>query len=89
MWEGNSAQKADFSRSQRIQWRGEVEGELNGRIVDKYAAAQAAELIAWSALCAHKDAKMAAEVPFVKPNGADARAGGDDLSYVPHPLTRI
>ena len=43
----------------QIDARGEVEGELDGRIVDKYAAAQAAELIAWSALCAHKDAQKA------------------------------
>jgi citrate lyase subunit beta/citryl-CoA lyase len=39
--------------------RGEVEGELDGRIVDKYEAARAAELIAWSELCAQKDAQKA------------------------------
>jgi citrate lyase subunit beta/citryl-CoA lyase len=39
--------------------RGEVEGELNGRIVDQYEAARAAELIEWSELCAQKDAHKA------------------------------
>jgi citrate lyase subunit beta/citryl-CoA lyase len=38
---------------------GEVEGELDGRLVDKYAAARAAGLLEWSALCAHKDAQKA------------------------------
>jgi citrate lyase subunit beta/citryl-CoA lyase len=39
--------------------RGEVEGELDGRIIDKYEAARAAELIEWSELCAQKDARKA------------------------------
>jgi len=39
--------------------QGEVEGELDGRVVDKYAAARATELLEWSALCAHKDAHKA------------------------------
>lgn len=39
--------------------RGEVEGELDGRLVDKYEAARAAELIEWSELCAQKDARKA------------------------------
>lgn len=39
--------------------RGEVEGEIDGRIVDKYEAARAAELIEWSELCAQKDAHKA------------------------------
>jgi len=39
--------------------RGEVEGELDGRLVDKYEAARAAELLEWSALCAQKDAHKA------------------------------
>lgn len=39
--------------------RGEVEGELDGRLVDKYEAARAAELLEWSALCAHQDAHKA------------------------------
>jgi citrate lyase subunit beta/citryl-CoA lyase len=39
--------------------RGEVEGELDGRVVDKYEAARAAELIAWSESCAQKDAYKA------------------------------
>ena len=38
-----------------------VEGELDGRIVDKYEAARAAELLEWSALCAQKDAHKARE----------------------------
>lgn len=39
--------------------RGEVEGELDGRMIDKYEAARAAELIEWSELCAQKDARKA------------------------------
>ena len=39
--------------------RGEVEGELDGRTVDQYEAARAAELIEWSDLCAQKDALKA------------------------------
>lgn len=39
--------------------RGEVEGELDGRIVDKYEAARATELVAWSESCAQKDAHKA------------------------------
>src|SRR5499427_488989 len=39
--------------------QGEVEGELDGRLVDKYEAARAAELLEWSALCAQKDAYKA------------------------------
>ena len=35
--------------------QGEVEGELDGRVVDKYEAARAAELLEWSALCTQKD----------------------------------
>ena len=42
-----------------IDERGEVEGELNGRIVDTYEAARAAELLEWSELCAQKDAHKA------------------------------
>jgi citrate lyase subunit beta/citryl-CoA lyase len=38
---------------------GEVESEFDGRIVDKYEAARAAELIEWSELCAQKDAQKA------------------------------
>ena len=39
--------------------QGDVEGELDGRIVDKYEAARAAELIEWAELCAQKDARKA------------------------------
>jgi len=39
--------------------RGEVEGEVDGRLVDKYEAARAAELLEWSELCARKDALKA------------------------------
>lgn len=39
--------------------RGEVEGELDGRLVDQYEAARAADLLEWSALCAQKDAHKA------------------------------
>ena len=35
------------------------------------------------------DAKMAAEAAFIKPDRADARAGGDDLADVPHPLAGV
>lgn len=38
---------------------GEAEGELDGRVVDKYEAARAAELIEWSERCAQKDAQKA------------------------------
>ena len=40
--------------------RGEVEGELDGRTVDKYEAASAQELIEWAALCAQRDTEKAA-----------------------------
>ena len=40
--------------------RGEAEGEIDGRIVDKYEAARASELIEWAAMCAHRDAEKAA-----------------------------
>jgi citrate lyase subunit beta/citryl-CoA lyase len=39
--------------------QGKVEGELDGRLVDKYEAARAAELLEWSTLCAQKDAHKA------------------------------
>ena len=32
------------------------------------------------------DAKLMAEAAFIKPDSADARAGGDDLADIPHPL---
>lgn len=41
----------------KLDARGEVEGTLDGRVVDKYEAARATELIAWAALCAQKDAQ--------------------------------
>ena len=44
---------------EQIDERGEVEGELDGCMVDKYEAARAAELIEWAALCAQKDAQKA------------------------------
>jgi len=44
---------------EQIDEQGEVEGELDGRIVDKYEAARAAELIEWSEACAKKDALKA------------------------------
>jgi citrate lyase subunit beta/citryl-CoA lyase len=43
----------------QIDERGEVEGEFDGRIVDKYEAARAAGLIEWSELCAQKDTQKA------------------------------
>ena len=39
---------------------GEVEGELDGRTVDRYEAARAQELIEWAELCANRDAEKAA-----------------------------
>ena len=39
--------------------RGEVEGELDGRAVDRYEAARAAELIGWAEACAQRDAQKA------------------------------
>jgi len=57
---------AEVQEAQRIQEyfaqldeRGEVEGWLDGRLVDKYEAARAAELMAWAELCAQKDAQKA------------------------------
>jgi citrate lyase subunit beta/citryl-CoA lyase len=44
---------------EQIDEQGEVEGELDGRIVDKYEAARAAELLEWSEACAKKDALKA------------------------------
>ena len=38
---------------------GEVQGELDGRIVDRYEAARAEELIDWAGLCARRDAEKA------------------------------
>ena len=38
---------------------GEVQGELDGRIVDRYEAAKAEELIEWAGLCARRDAEKA------------------------------
>ena len=40
--------------------RGEVEGELDRRTVDRYEAARARELIEWSRLCAQRDAEKGA-----------------------------
>lgn len=40
--------------------RGETEGDMDGRIVDKYEAARAEELIEWASLCAHRDAEKSA-----------------------------
>ena len=40
--------------------RGEVEGELEGQVVDKYEATRARELVEWSELCAARDADKAA-----------------------------
>jgi len=44
---------------EQIDEQGEVEGNLDGRLVDKYEAARAAELIEWSEACAKKDALKA------------------------------
>ena len=40
--------------------RAEVVGELDGRIVDRYEAARAEELIEWAGLCADRDAQKVA-----------------------------
>jgi citrate lyase subunit beta/citryl-CoA lyase len=45
---------------QELDQRAEVEGEMDGRIVDKYEAARAEELIDWAGLCANRDAEKAA-----------------------------
>ena len=45
---------------QQLDRHGEVEGELEGGIVDKYEAARAEELIEWAGLCADRDAEKAA-----------------------------
>ena len=39
--------------------QGETEGALDGRVVDRYEAARAEELIEWAAACAEKDAHKA------------------------------
>ena len=39
--------------------RGEAEGDMDGRTVDKYQAARASELIEWARLCARRDAEKA------------------------------
>ena len=39
---------------------GEAEGDMDGRTIDRYEAARAAELIEWAALCASRDAEKAA-----------------------------
>ena len=36
--------------------RGETEAELNGKVVDRYEAARAQELIDWAEACAERDA---------------------------------
>ena len=40
--------------------RGEAEGDMDGRTIDKYEASRAAELIEWAAMCARRDAEKAA-----------------------------
>ena len=40
--------------------RGEAEGDMDGRTIDKYEAARASELIEWAELCARRDAEKAA-----------------------------
>ncbi len=44
---------------EQLDENGEVEGEIDGRIIDQYEAARATELIEWSELCAQKDARKA------------------------------
>ena len=39
--------------------RGEAEGDMDGRVVDKYEAARATELIEWAKMCAARDAEKA------------------------------
>lgn len=45
---------------ERLDAAGETEGTLNGRAVDRYEAARAAELIEWADACARRDAEKAA-----------------------------
>ena len=45
---------------ERLDAAGETEGTLNGRAVDRYEAARAAELLEWAAACARRDAEKAA-----------------------------
>jgi citrate lyase beta subunit len=58
---------------EEIDERGEVEGELGGRIVDKYEAARAADLIEWSELCSQQDAKKAKVQAQAREQEAQAR----------------
>ena len=39
--------------------RGEAEGDMNGRTIDKYEASRATELIEWADLCARRDTEKA------------------------------
>ena len=54
--------------------RAEVEGELDGHIVDRYEAARAEELIGWAERCGQRDAeKAAARERTVAEEGAQRR----------------
>jgi citrate lyase subunit beta / citryl-CoA lyase len=56
--------------------RGEAEGALAGRTVDRYEAARAEELIEWAAACAEKDVYKARRVRESRA-AAEAAAGGE------------
>lgn len=58
----------------QIDARGEVEGELDGRIIDRYEATRAAELLDWADACAQKDAHKASAQAQARAQEAQAKA---------------
>ena len=74
----------DLARARRaleffreVDQRGDVEGELDGRTVDRYEAARAEELIEWAGLCAQRDAeKASARERTMAQEGATEGFGG-------------
>ena len=45
----------------------QAEGALNGKTIDRYEAARAAELIQWAAACAEMDAAWTGDPPAFRP----------------------
>ena len=67
-----------IDRFDELDRRGEAEGELEGRTIDKYEAARAHELIEWAGLCAHRDAeKNAARQRSMAEEAQEAPAASD------------
>ena len=49
-----------LARFEELDGQGEVAGELNGQPVDKWEAARARKLLAWSDACARREREKAA-----------------------------